>query len=109
MRKVFSSNEVSEVILVRDALAYHAIEVKVLNEFSGTSAVPGFRPPAEVWVVRNQDYEAALKIVADTIATIDRDAAAEPWVCPSCGERNEASFEVCWSCQTERPGAHAPS
>lgn len=104
MRKVFSSNEVSEIVLVRDALAQHGIEVKVLNEFSGTSAVPGFRPPAELWVARDKDYESALKVVAETVATIDRDAATEPWTCPSCGERNEPAFEVCWNCRRERPG-----
>lgn len=105
MRKVFSSNEVSEVVLVRDALARRGIEVKLLNEFSGTSAVPGFRPPAEIWVARSQDYEAARKVVAETVSTIDGEAASEPWTCPRCGEANEASFEVCWNCGKENPGA----
>jgi hypothetical protein len=24
------------------------------------------------------------------------------WVCPSCGEENEANFDSCWNCQHER-------
>ena len=28
-----------------------------------------------------------------------------PWTCASCGESNEPTFEVCWSCQAEAPGA----
>lgn|SRR5690606_17266465 len=108
MRKVFSSNVVSEIVLVRDALAYEGIETNILNELSGTSAVPGFRPPAEVWVVRNEHYEAARKVVADTVAAIDRENASAAWLCPSCGERNEASFEVCWNCRKEKPDPAPP-
>ena len=25
-----------------------------------------------------------------------------PWSCASCGEENDASFDVCWSCQAAR-------
>jgi len=32
------------------------------------------------------------------------DASGAPWTCPSCGEENEATFEVCWSCQAVAPG-----
>lgn len=27
----------------------------------------------------------------------------EPWICPNCGEKIEAQFNDCWSCQTTRP------
>jgi hypothetical protein len=67
MRKVFSSNEVSETMLVRDALAHHGVEAAIQNEYSGRSAVPEFRPPAEVWVRHDDDYASARRIVVDTI------------------------------------------
>jgi len=102
MRKVFSSNEVSETALVRDSLVHDGLDVVVQNEHSGTSAVPAFRPPAEIWVKHDNDYERARQIVAETIATLDRKSEAPPWVCPSCREENPQSFEVCWNCGRDK-------
>lgn len=98
MRKVFSSIEVSETALVRDALVHHGLDATIQNEYSGRSAIPGFRPPAEVWVSHDGDYESARRIVVETIATLDSKVDAPPWVCSSCREENPASFEVCWNC-----------
>lgn len=104
MRKVFSSNEVSETALVRDALVHHGVEAVIQNEYSGRSAVPGFRPPAEVWIRNAADYETARQIVVDTIAALDRKSDLPPWVCPNCREENPQSFEVCWNCGREKSG-----
>ncbi|MEW6251385.1 MAG: hypothetical protein AB1716_12115 [Planctomycetota bacterium] len=32
-----------------------------------------------------------------------RAAARKTWRCAHCGEKNPGSFEVCWSCETDRP------
>jgi hypothetical protein len=104
MRKVFSSNVVSETVLVRDALLRDGIMASVQNEYSGHSAVPEFRPPAEIWVTQDADYEAARKIVEATLSTMDSKADAAPWRCTSCDAENPASFELCWSCGKERSG-----
>jgi len=98
MRKVFSSNEVSETTLVQDALVHHGVEVTIHNEHSGRSAVPGFRPPAEIWVRRDDDYENARRIVIETIATLSKESDSKPWVCLSCEEENPPSFDICWNC-----------
>jgi hypothetical protein len=98
MLKVFSSNELSETALVRDALLHRGVEATIQNEHSGTSAIPGFRPPAEIWVTYDGDYERARQIVAETIATLDSKAEAPPWSCSKCREENPQSFEICWSC-----------
>ena len=105
MRKVFSSNEVSETALVRDALLHRGIEVTIQNEYSGRSAVPAFRPPAEVWVRNDDDYERARHIVVDAIATLNNKSDAPPWACSSCREGNPHSFEVCWNCGREKGDA----
>ena len=102
MRRVFSSNEVSETVLVRDALLQHGLDATLLNEYSGQSAVPAFRPPAEVWVSRDEDFEAARRVVTETLATLDGHSSAAAWVCSGCGERNPPSFETCWQCTRER-------
>src|SRR4051812_27261940 len=102
MRKVFSSNVLSETVLVRDALVHHGVDATIQNEHSGTSAIPEFRPPAEVWITHEDDYTNARRIVTDTIATIDSKSKAAPWFCSACAEENPQSFEMCWSCQRER-------
>jgi hypothetical protein len=65
-------------------------------------------------------YPDALKQMAEDLAPIHAAAAAEaeaeaerireisapgrmPWVCSRCASDNPATFDVCWSCQTERP------
>ena len=98
MRKVFSSNVTSETVLVRDALLQHGLAATIQNENSGYSAVPEFRPPAEVWVSSDSDYDRARLVVTATLATLDSKAAAEPWVCRHCREENPQSFELCWNC-----------
>lgn len=103
MRKVFSSNDVSEIALVRDALVHQGLDVTVQNEHSGQSAVPAFRPLAEVWLTQDADYESARQVVVETLATLHRKSDAPPWVCASCREENAQSFEVCWNCGRERP------
>jgi hypothetical protein len=102
MRKVFSSNEVSETTLVRDALVHQGVEVTIQNEHSGGSAVPAFRPPAEVWVERDDDYEDARRIVIDTVATLSSKSDTKPWVCSTCEEENAQSFDMCWNCGRDK-------
>src|SRR5262245_27250350 len=105
MRKVFSSNELSETVLVRDALIHRGVAAIIQNEYSGRTAIPEFRPPAEVWVSDDADYDAARKIVTDLIATIDCKSRGAPWFCRNCGEENPQSFDICWNCAHEKPGA----
>jgi putative signal transducing protein len=105
MRKVFSSIELSETVLIRDALLHGGVAATIQNEFSGRTAVPEFRPPAEVWVSHDGDYETARRIVTDAIAKIDSKSDAAPWTCPSCREENPQSFDICWSCGHDKAGS----
>lgn len=98
MQKVFSSMVLSETVLVRDALMHQGIEVFTQNENSNSSAIPEFRPPAEIWVVRDTDYDTARRLVSETLSTLDSKAEAAPWLCTQCSCENPASFELCWSC-----------
>ena len=102
MRKVFSSNELSETVLIRDALLHQGVAATIQNEYSGRSAIPEFRPPAEVWVADDHDYDDARRIVIDALSTIDAKSDVKPWACPNCREENPQSFEMCWNCQREK-------
>ncbi len=102
MRKVFSSYEMSEIVLVRDALAHHGFEVTTSNEHSGFTPIPEFRPPADLWIGDEADYQRARQVVAKTLATLDSKAEHKPWTCAHCGEENPRSFDSCWSCGREK-------
>ncbi len=102
MQRVFSSMDVSETVLIRDTLMRHGIEVFTQNEHSNHSAIPEFRPPAEIWVVCDTDYDTASRLVTDTLSTIDSKAEAAPWLCAHCKSDNPVSFEVCWNCGKEK-------
>ena len=52
----------------------------------------------EVWVVEAKDYVRAAALVDDAFS----DNFEPPWLCSHCQEHNESSFEICWSCQTEK-------
>ena len=101
MRKVFSSMDLSETVLVRDAILRHGIEAVTHNEHAGHAAIPEFRPAVENWVTHDTDYEAARRLVERTLAVIDSKVEAPPWRCAACRTENPASFELCWSCGKE--------
>ncbi len=101
MQRVFSSMELSETVLVRDALTHHGIEVFTQNEYANNSAIPEFRPPAEIWILRDADYDTASRLVTNTLATIDSKVQAPPWICVHCASENPAPFELCWNCGKE--------
>ena len=98
MRKVFTSMDLSETMLVRDAMLNHGIDAFTQNDHAGHSPVPEFRPAVEIWVTNDGDYDAARRLVASTLSVIDSKTEAPPWHCAACGSENPASFELCWSC-----------
>ena len=101
MRRVFSSAEMPEVVLVRDALLHDGIAATIQNQHSGFTAVPAFRPPAEVWV-HDDHVEEARTIVRQALSRMDSAASGEPWPCTRCKEVNPPAFETCWSCGTAK-------
>ena len=107
MQRVFSSMDLSETVLVRDALMRHGIEVFTQNEHSNHSAIPEFRPPAEIWVVHDTHYDTARRLVVDTLSTIDSKTEVAPWLCTDCKSENPASFELCWSCGKDKGSSGA--
>ena len=60
----------------------------------------------EVWVETGRLEEAAALIRRHQERTrIERERVDVPWRCAGCGEDNEGSFDVCWSCERPREGA----
>jgi hypothetical protein len=105
MRKVFTSIEMPETVLVRDALLRQGIPASIQNVNSSLSAVPGFRAPAEVWVDSDGDADEARAIVKETLSRIDSESSDESWSCVACGEQSPGPFETCWSCGSPKDKA----
>ena len=102
MRRVFSSSEMSEIVLVRDALSHHGFEVTTTNEHSGFAPIPEFRPPADLWIADDRDYQRARHVVAETLEKLDSKSEHMPWICAHCDEENPQSFDSCWSCARDK-------
>ncbi len=51
-------------------------------------------------VVDREDVADATALLRDP-PVIDEELG--PWDCPSCGESNEAGFEICWQCEGVHP------
>jgi len=99
MKKALSYDTVTEAEFAAGLLDTKGISCEVRNEaialVGGVGAPLSFFP--EVWVLRDEDLPAALKILER-----HRDSHAPGWSCPKCGSKNEAPFDACWSCGTER-------
>jgi hypothetical protein len=53
----------------------------------------------ELWVVNDTDYERALHVLDTSFSHTDD----VEWICSRCDEKNDASFEFCWNCQSNAP------
>jgi len=49
----------------------------------------------QVWVEKPDDADRARSLIHEYLRP---GPTGPPIRCPSCGEENPASFEICWSC-----------
>jgi hypothetical protein len=97
---LFRGGGPTDAWLVRDWLLRNGLEVRVQGDLSG---LHGQIPIGDAWPsvwVRRSDLPSA----TDALRQYDASPRlVHPvWRC-ACGEENEANFESCWSCQTDRP------
>jgi hypothetical protein len=95
MKRVVQAPNVTIAALWADLLRQAGIEASVQRYFTGS--IVGEIPPdqglPEVWVVRDDDLDAARQLLDDLHRQPQR-----RWVCARCGELVEGPFEQCWSC-----------
>jgi len=100
MKVVYSSENSFLVNNVKNLMEAQNIKVFVKNEFAqgavGELAVLDAWP--ELWVVNDADFDLAMEIVESCQQHDDH----TDWSCKQCAEKNAASFEICWKCQTEK-------
>jgi hypothetical protein len=83
----------------KNILESHGVDVMLKNEHASSviGEVSAFDAWVEIWVINDSDYERACKILAGSLSKED-----DPeWICGQCKEKNDASFELCWNCQSE--------
>lgn len=89
-------------IIVENAKNYleaHGVETILKNEYA--SGGMGELSPIETWPelwVTSVNYDAGKKIIDTLLNT----PIGETWFCSVCGEKNEATFKLCWNCQNEK-------
>lgn len=90
----------TDASLLRDRLDRAGVPCRVRGDlFVLRGEIPLGDAAPTVWV-RASDRERALA----EVRAYEGPALVHPrWVCPGCGEENEAGFDWCWSCQTDRP------
>jgi hypothetical protein len=98
MHKIYTAANLADAYLLRDRLARAGIEVFVFNEHAqgGLGEIPFTQTYPELWLADSHDVARALDEIRAYEAKPGRDDP--PHKCPTCGEDNPASFEVCWRC-----------
>ena len=87
---------------IKNVVEAAGFNVRLKNEIlssavgNGASALDVW---VEVWVVQDNDYDEALKLIEATLSTKEGD----DWVCSNCDEVNGPSFMLCWKCQVAKP------
>ncbi|MDN2662403.1 DUF2007 domain-containing protein [Psychromonas sp. 14N.309.X.WAT.B.A12] len=97
MKLVYSHDNHFIVGNIKNLIEAQGIQTFIKNEFTQgamgeTSAVDSW---PEIWVFDDNDHQQALAIAMQSQQSAD----TPDWVCNSCNESNDGSFDFCWQCQ----------
>jgi tetratricopeptide (TPR) repeat protein len=115
MKKVYTANDPVAANLLKELLDNAGIDATIEGErlHPLLGAMPVVYPTVSV---REEDYDAALKVVAEYERSRVEPDTSEPWTCPKCGEQIEGHFDECWKCdapvadeETQGRGGAGPS
>jgi len=100
----FNAGDVAGLSLLRAELDLAGITYVTRNDglFSAAGGVPVTECHPEVWVLENEHFDRADRILRDWLTPAKRGKL--PWQCPECAEELDAQFESCWNCGASRPG-----
>ncbi len=99
MKPVYTNANRTVVLNVQNILEQAGIKTLLRNEFAvgGMGELSPFDAWLEVWVVNDADLNKAKELADSEISHPD----AAQWICNSCQESNDPSFEYCWNCQRD--------
>jgi hypothetical protein len=89
------------LVLLKSQLEARSIPCLTRGEHMASAAggVPFGECNLELWVLNDEDFEAAKTALKRWLAPVDRAA----WDCENCGETIEGQFQLCWNCGNARP------
>jgi len=100
MKLIYTNENIFLVNNAKNILENHHIEVTLKNEFAAGAA--GLLAPidtwVELWVINDIDENKANIALAKAL----QQQGEYDWFCSQCQEKNDASFDTCWQCQTEK-------
>jgi uncharacterized paraquat-inducible protein A len=108
MITLHSAPDAQEASLLVLELRANGVDAEAVHD---ANAVAFGRTSASVLYVQVQvprtQLEAARSVLARFLEPQKTDDArtSTPWTCAGCGESNEPTFDVCWSCQAVAPSA----
>lgn len=101
MKLIYTRENRFLVYNIQNIVENAGITTILKNEYASSAA--GDLAPhetwLELWVLQDDDYPLAMMAIKAAFDHKDDSG----WVCQKCSENNNASFELCWQCQTERP------
>jgi len=100
MKKIYTHENRFLVHNAKNLVEQQGIEIVLKNEVAGggLGERAAFDTWLELWVINDADYPRACEVIDSALSESD---AAE-WQCSQCGELNDAAFEVCWQCGTDK-------
>jgi hypothetical protein len=103
MLKFYQAQDSLEARQVIDVLSAHRIEATVLGEYLSGAAgeLSAFNFPW-VWLINNDDLNAAQSVLDGFLASRGNLPKAGPWVCSQCAAEVDAGFDICWQCGSSR-------
>lgn len=103
-KTLYTAANAPEAHLIKGLLEQSGIEVSLEGE-SLSIGIGGLPVDAiQVKVMVNEvQFEEAVKIIKDYEDNMLRDDDQNTqWECTNCKKMNPGSFDICWSCQTEK-------
>ncbi len=100
MKLIYTHENRFLVANAHNILEQAGIRVVWKNEFASSAIgeIAPFDTWPELWVIDDADYDSAIQIITNALSAPN----APEWTCRSCNENNDAAFETCWNCQTEK-------
>ncbi|RDH87175.1 MAG: hypothetical protein DIZ77_18695 [endosymbiont of Seepiophila jonesi] len=103
MLKLYEAADRIEAQMLKDFLLEQGVETVLLGDYlSGAAGELAANIFPALWVVNEEDLPRA-KILLQFFTNNRIPVAGEvDWVCPECGEKVDADFDLCWNCATPR-------
>jgi hypothetical protein len=100
MKLIYTHENLVLVVHAQNLLEQQGLRTAIKNEFArgAVGDISALSAWPEVWVMNDDDYDTAVKIIREAVM----DSSATGWVCKTCNEENEGSFEFCWNCEEDR-------